>query len=201
MKTIKLMMMTLMMCFYGGLFGQDEYATYENLYDEKIYEIQISFKDSIKYDLYIDMMSLDNLSKFGGIMVNEKQHLVLLSTLNDVKLKYNEWVKTAIDNNVSKLDKTMSYNTKVGAYFQYGREWNFQFIVNLTFDFKITESEYLLIARTGKLTSSSNQYITHDGFVFVFQNDKEINDFINILSVDKVKEFIKKPKATDLFNE
>lgn len=201
MKVIKMITITLIMCLSGMSFGQEKYTTYDNLYDGKIYEIQMSFKDTAKYDLYIDMMSLDNLSKFGGIIINEKQHLSLLLTLNDVKLKYNEWVKTAIDNNVTELNKTMSYNTKVGAYFQYGREWQFQFIVNLTFDFKIIDGQNLLIARTGKLTSSSNQYMTHDGFVFIFQNDGEINDFINVISIDKVQDFIKKPKATDLFND
>jgi len=35
--------------------------------------------------------------------------------------------------------------------------------------------------------------MTHDGFVFVFQNEKEIDDFVNVLSVDKVQEFMNKP--------
>ena len=38
-------------------------------------------------------------------------------------------------------------------------------------------------------------------FVFVFQNEKEIDDFVNVLSVDKVKEFMNKPKSTDLFKD
>ena len=44
--------------------------------------------------------------------------------------------------------------------------------------------------------------MTHDdGFVFVFQNEKEIDDFVNVLSVDKVQEFMNKPKSTDLFKD
>jgi len=35
--------------------------------------------------------------------------------------------------------------------------------------------------------------MTHDGFVFVFQNEKEIDDFVNVLSVDKVQKFMNKP--------
>ena len=43
--------------------------------------------------------------------------------------------------------------------------------------------------------------MTHDGFVFVFQNEKEIEEFINILSTEKVVEYMNKPKSTDLFKD
>lgn len=202
MKNLKVMMTTLMMCLMTMVsFGQEKYTTYDNLYVEKAYEVSISHKDNGKYTLYVDMFSMDKLSKRGGIIMNEKEHDLFLSTLNEAKAKYTEWVNTAKENNVTDLSKSMTYKVKVGGFFQYGSKWNFQHIVHLTFEFRIVDGENLLIVRTGKLTSSSNRFMKHDGFVFVFQNEKEIDDFVNILSVDKVNEFMNKPKATDLFKD
>lgn len=202
MKNVKVTMITLMMCLTTMVsFGQEKYTTYDNLYSEKTHEVSISHKDSNNYTLYVEMMSMDELSKNGGVMITQKEHVLFLSTLNDAKTKYNEWVATAKENNVADLTKSMTYKVKVGGFFQYGSKWNFQYMVLLTFHFTIVDSKNLLIVRTGKLTSSSNEYITNDGFVFVFQNEKEIDDFVNILSVDKVKEFVNKPKTIDLFKD
>jgi len=182
-------------------FSQEKYNSYDNLYSDNEYDIQISAKDSTKYTLYIDMMSLDNLSESGGIMIDEKNHERFTTTLFEAKVKYEEWVKTANENNVTEIDKTMSLKTKVSGYFLYGSKWNFQFTINLTFDFKIINGKNLLIVRTGKMTSSSNQFMTHDGLVFVFSNTEEITDFLDLISKDKITEFINKPKATDLFKD
>ena len=202
MKNVKVMMMTLMMCLMTMVsFGQEKYTTYDNLYIEKTYEVEIFHIDNGKYTLYVDMLSMDKLLESGGIMITEKEHDLFLSTLNEAKVKYTEWVTIAKENNVTDLLKFMTYKVKVGGFFQYGSKWNFQFVVNLTFYISIANGENLLIVRTGELTSSSNQYMTHDGFVFVFQNEKEIDDFVNVLSVDKVKEFMNKPKSTDLFKD
>ena len=181
-------------------FGQ-EYTTYDNLYDGNTYKVLIYLKDDGGYRLYVNMMPIDELSESGGILITEKEHDLFLSTLNEAKVKYTEWVTTAKENNVTDLSKSMIYKVEVVGFFQYGSKWNIQLNVNLTFDFAIVDGENFLIVRTGKLTSSSNQFMTHDGFVFVFQNEKEIDDFVNVLSVDKVKEFMNKPKSTDLFKD
>jgi hypothetical protein len=202
MKNLKVMMILLMMCLMTMVsFGQEKYTTYDNLYSKKTYEVSIYHKNNNKYTLYVDMMSMDKLYKSGGIMISEKEHNLFLSTLNEAKVKYTEWVTIAKENNVTDLSKSMSYKVKVGGFFQYGSKWNFQYVVNLTFNFKIVDGKNLLIIRTNKLRSSSNQYMTHDGFVFVFQDEKEINDFINILSIEKVVEYMNKPKSTDLFKD
>lgn len=201
MKNLKTMIITLMMCLMTAVsFGQEKYTTYDNLYNEKAYEISISHEENGKYRLYVDMMSMDRLSEIGGIIITEKNHDLFLTVLNEAKDKYTEWATTAKENNVTDLSKLMKYKVKVVGFFKYGSKWNFQ-EVNLNFDFMIIGGGSFLTISTGKLTSSSNRYITHDGFVFVFQNEKEIDDFINTLSVDKVKEFMNKPKTTDLFKD
>lgn len=178
-------------------FGQEKYTAYENRYYDKKYDISVFTKDSSAYELYIDMFSIDNSAKKGGIIIESSKHTSFLNTLNDAKGKYKEWV------NVAKTYKSgsndiLEYEVPVIGYFQFGGR--IQLNVNLTFDFKIVDNKYLLVIGTGKLTSTSNEFITADGFIFVFQNENEIDDMINILSVEKVKEFMNIPKSSELSN-
>lgn len=184
-----------------NIIAQDKYSKYDSEYFKKQFDISITNKKTDKYSLYVDMMSMDKLCDKGGIILDEKQHAEFLLKLNDAKNKYEEWVKTALENDVKELEKTMSFKTKCSAYFLYGSKWNFQFYVNLTFDFKIVNDKYMLIIRTGELTSSSNQFMNVDGFVFVFTSLNEIDEFINVLSADKVLEYITKPKTDEIFKD
>lgn len=201
---IKLLAFCLLTLSSVDMYAQEKFTTYDNTYGGKTYEIQISSKEQDKFTLYIDAMSLDRLHDKGGIMVKEKQLQEFLNAISAAKTKYEDWVKTAKENNVTELDKSMSITSKVGGYFQYG-DWNFQNLVNLTFDFKIMDSKgelnYLLIIRTGKLQSSTNQFMKVDGFVLVFSSINEIDTFTNEISLQKINDFINKPKATDLFKD
>ena len=185
--------------------GQETFTSYDNTYAKKTYDIQLSLKDAEKFTLFIDAMSLDDLHEQGGLMVDEKKYQGFIDALNEAKLKYQEWEKTAKDNNVKELDKEMLIKSKVAGYFLYGGDWHFQYIVNLTFDFKILESDgeikYLLIVRSGKMQSSSNQYMDVDGVVLVFSSVEEIQEFLDTISLQKINEFRNKPKAEDLFKD
>ncbi|NRT14698.1 hypothetical protein HNP99_001042 [Flavobacterium sp. 28A] len=185
--------------------AQEKFTTYDNTYGEKTYEIQISSKDKEKFSLYIDAMSLDSNHSKGGITIDQKQHQDFLNAIAEAKIKYEEWVNTAKENDVKELDKTMTIKSKAGAYFLYGNKWNFQNFVNLKYDFKIIESKgeikYLLLLKTGKLQSSSNQFMKVDGFVFVFSSTKEVDDFTNAISSEKITEFMNKPKKEALFKD
>ena len=185
--------------------AQDKFTSYDNTYAEKSYEIQISSKEKDKFKLYINAMSFDRTHDEGGISIDQNNHQDFLNALAESKIKYEEWIKTAKENNIKELDKTMTLKSKVGGYFLYGSEWNFQFLVNLKFDFKILESKgeikYLLLLRTGELQSSSNQFMKVDGFALVFSSSKEIDDFVNAISPEKITEFLNKPKNDALFKD
>lgn len=104
------------------------------------------------------------------------------------------------------LAKQWQLQDKAGGYFLYGSKWNFQFLVNLKFDFKILESKgeikiYFSLIRTGELQSSSNQFMKVDGFVLVFSSTKEMDDFSTAISMDKITEFVNKPKKEALFKD
>lgn len=183
------------------IFSQEKFTTYENTFEEKSYEIKIS--DDEKFIIYIDAMSLDKLHDKGGIFIEQKRHEQFINALTEAKLKYVEWVKTAKENNVTELQKSMDINIRAGGYFLYGSKWQFQLSVNLKFELLILENKgatkYILLVKTGELKSSSNQYMDVDGFVLAFCSSKEIDNFINSISMDKITNFLSKPKTKDLF--
>ena len=203
MKIILTVLITILISI--SVSAQEKFLTYDNTYANKNYDINLSIKDNNKFTLYINAMSLDKLHENGGFMVYDKDYPEFIDALNQAKLKYEEWVKTAKENNVTKLSKEIKIKSKVAGFFLYGSDWHFQFRVKLTFTFKILEiggeTKYLLIVRTGKLKSSSNQFMDVDGFVLVFSSDSEISEFVNAISLDKINEFRNKPKSEDLFKD
>jgi hypothetical protein len=185
-----------------NVYAQQKLSTYNSAYFNKSFDIKASIYQN-KFKLYIDAVSMDKLHEVGGFMVEESKYQAFIKALNDAKSKYQEWDQTAKQNNVKELEKEMAIKSKVGGYFLYGSDWHFQFNANLTFDFNIIESDgeinYLLILRSGKMQSSSNQYMTVDGFVLVFTSANEIQELIEAISMEKINEFKTKQKAEDLF--
>lgn len=186
-----------------NLKAQEKFTIYDNIYANKTYDILLSLEDNNKFTLYIDAMSLDKLHEKGGFLVDENRYQGFINALNEAKIKYLEWEKIAKENSIKELDKEIPINSKVAGFFLYGSDWHFQFLVNLTFDFKIFEIDgeikYLLIVRSGKMQSSSNQFIDVEGVVLVFSSAKEIQDFVDSISLEKIEKFKNKPKAEDLF--
>lgn len=197
----------LVICFFTLFsvksFSQENFSSYYSDYLEETYTVKISLEEDKTFSLYIETMSLDRLYTKGGLILEQKKYPELLKSIEKAKIKYEEWVKIAKENNVESLTKPMPYSSIVGSYFLYGSQWHFQFVVNLSFDFVILENnnkiEYLLLVRTGELQSSSNQFITLEGLILVFRSVQEIDDFVSTISLEKIEEFANKPKKTEIF--
>jgi len=179
-------MMALMMCFVGIGFAQEKFATYDNTYINKTYDISINVENDDKFTLYINAMSVDEIHETGGFMINEKEYQKFIDALQSASLKYQEWDSIARLNNVVELNKKMTdIKCKAGGYFLYYDEWKFQFFLIPTFSFLILESnneiKRLLIVGSGQMTASSNQYMDVDGVMLVFSSIVEIQDFINLI--------------------
>lgn len=185
--------------------AQEKFSTYENSFVQKTYPIQISVKEKDDFVLYVDAFSLDKIHSDGGITIKSNKYQDFLNALTEAKGKYEEWVKTAKENNIKELDKSMTISSVVDGYFLYGTKWNFQFGVFLKFDFRVREIDgkvqHILLVKTGELQSSSNQFMTVNGFALIFTSTQEIDDFLSKISMDKIKEFQNKPKKEDLFKD
>lgn len=184
--------------------SQEKYANYFNSYIDKEYEISVSFKDG-KLGLYIDMLGFDAIYDEGGISLDDKSYPGFIDNLKAAKAKYEEWTNVAKENNVRDLTKSIEIKPQViTGYFKSARNYNFDFSVRPTFGFRILDDEkglrHLLIIRTGELQDSSNEYIKADGFALVFTTLDEVDEFLELISMEKLQEFKNKTaNKSDLF--
>jgi hypothetical protein len=201
-KIIKLFMLCTLVFTTFKAFSQEKFSTYK-IYS-KNYEIQIASKEDNKFDLYVDAKSLDKLHEVGGLLIRQSQHQDFLNAIAEAKLKYEEWIKIAKENNVKDLYKPMNIKSKVDTYFSYGK-WQFHYDVDLIFAFNVLESSsglyYTLTISTGELKSSSNEFMKVDGFYLRFSSPNEIDTFTNEISMQKINDFMNKPKVKDLFKD
>jgi hypothetical protein len=178
-------------------FSQDKMDVYGCSYSEKEYSIEVTNDKK----LYVYMLSLDGIATNGGIFITSTQHQKFCHTLIKAKEKYDEWKKVAIENNVTELTKRMDFKCGVGGFFQYGKSWHFKHNVSLTYEFRIINGKYILLVNTGRIKSSSNQYIDSDGYVFAFMNSDEVDDFINKIRMVNIDNFLNNSTKKDvLFN-
>jgi hypothetical protein len=186
---------------YSRSFSQKLLDTYT--FASKDYDISISKDKKGKFTLWIDAYGLDALHKTGSLMVREKAYPDFLSALEKAKVKYDEWIVTAKDNNVTDLNKEMPIKCTVEAYFMYGSDWHFQSFAPITFKFIVMDFKdelyYSCLISTGKLKSSTNEYMEIDGFMLSFDSSASISTFIEKISYAKITDFFKKPSEEDLF--
>lgn len=207
MKSLKLLLIILVLCTSVTVFSQQEkYETYIDPYKGGEHPISIVKGKKGKFSLLINAVSFDSYNLTGGLMIPEKQLPGFLQNIGEAKVKYEMWIKTAKENNVTDLSKEIPIESKrISGYFYYGDKWMFDYSVYPTFQFWVHIPEnselvnYYLIIRTGKLISSSNEYINCKGYGIVFTNPEEATSFGNMISSEKINEFINSPKDSELF--
>lgn len=182
-----------------GAYAQDAYTDYACGFAEKKYDIQVGKEGT----LYIDIMSLDGSVSKAGLMLSRKREEDFSACLDTAFKKYTAWKDIAIKNNVKELVKDIPCTCRVEGFFKYG-DWQFDYYVSPTFEFTVMESRgktwHLMIMRTGKMTSSSNQFMECDGAAIVFSTPEEFKDFMTKIKPANVDAFIaNKPKTEELF--
>lgn len=175
--------------------AQEKMSTYSTAFTSEKYDVDI---DTDTKDLYVGTFSM-GANKNVGLIVSNDQRTDLIDNLQKVKALYIEWSKVAIENKVENVNKPTGITCKTASYFHSGRDIYFQHRVVLEFDFGVIKSKSLILVKTGKLKSTKNQYITHDGGIIVFSSVEEIDAFINAISDKTVNDAMAKPKQEDLF--
>lgn len=189
-----------------------ELDTYESAFFEKEYKISIyndislkKKKDINKYfiEYYIRTQPLSSYdSDLTTLIITYNKLEPFINYLNEIRVKYKEWKKTAIENNVKEIEKDfMIKSPYLQAGFTYS-EWYYDLSVTLSSRFKYLDKidNYAIIINSGELKSNSNSFIDSKGFALVFSSEEEIEDFINKLNNEKAIELIKSKEAKeDLF--
>lgn len=180
--------------------SQVQVTTYKTTYwpQKNEYKIEISDKNGELDRVWIETPTLDRLGSEGYLMIDEKKVPDFIEMLKFCKVKYDEWGKTAKENNVTELNKPIELEKRFNtpAAFKYGK-WQFDYSNVLSPKFLISEGKHLLILTTGEMQSSSNQFMKNDGIALVFSDSQEIQDFIDKFDVEKFKNFLKSNSQKD----
>ena len=180
MKKLFLLLIAALYCTLG--FAQKKVNEYSMEYfKDKAYNIEASEPKNGKFTFYIYCPSLDSEEEVG-FYIDSKELDGFFASLRSIEDKFEEWTKTAIDNNVTDYDKDFDAKFKmVKVFFKYGSKYHF---TSMKFSpyFKVTkDGTCLAVFRARQLTASDNRFMHHDGFMLAFSNKKEIEDFITAL--------------------
>ena len=103
--------------------------------------------------------------------------------LRKIETKFEEWSKTAKDNNVTDFEKDFDIHLPVfDCFFEYGSKWCFDFYKRTKPYFRITSGgQCLVVINIDELTSASNRFMHYRGILFAFESVEEIEDFIKAI--------------------
>jgi hypothetical protein len=182
--------------------ASDTLATYKSLGEK--FNIK-AFKSDGQTVVIIRARSAEELLvKECGFMLTGSEIADFVTAVQSAKVKYLEWSAVAKENEIKDVAKTIPVDLNTGAYFLYGSEWQFQFSVKITFQFRVFEYKgkilHSLVLKTDELTSSSNQFITMKGLYTIFTSAAEIDDFCKKISPENIEKYFSKPKVEDKFN-
>jgi hypothetical protein len=177
-----------------SIFSQKHFNSYYNQYSNESYSIRLSEDDNdlIKYRLYIDMISLDTAyNNSGGIVMNSDRHNEFLFQLNEAKFQYEKYSNLCMINKITDWTNMMQNSVSVSSYYKNNKNiWMIKNNVELTFYFRVIGEDKFLIISTNMVDEDLNEFNDDsydiNGFIFIFSSTKEIDNFIEIINIDKI---------------
>lgn len=187
----------LLLILASGFTFAQEYKSYSlTAFPQKIFKVY-AFKEKKegKFELRVQVPEKESYTQ-TFIQLSEKNYAKFVDMLKLSREKYIEWSKTAHENNVTELIKEIKKNERDILNYQ-----NASFILNekiylddmatISFYFAIAEGKnFLIIENPLDLKSSTNRYISVKGYRLGFVSVDEIDNFIEMLDLTKLKEFL-----------
>ncbi|MCQ9638603.1 hypothetical protein MP478_04310 [Chryseobacterium sp. WG14] len=201
MKKILTLLVLVTSTFYYSQVTLSSYSM--NYFPGEKYEIQSDNPTERNAKIYLGVSPKEKIIKKIDILIPLSDIDKFKSDILNCKEIYINWKKTAIDNNVTELDKEMIVKfSKYDIAFLYGSKWNIDFSKAITPRFKIINGKYLFIlSNEYELTSSSNKFMTTKGFYLVLNDEQEFDMIIKSLDTNNINELFNSKKKTDeLFN-
>ncbi|MFZ1791546.1 MAG: hypothetical protein WAT92_24680 [Saprospiraceae bacterium] len=192
----------LLLIFIWGLKleAQKLYSRYSSsFFENKEYEILLSNEVDSSYSIFIEMQAKNGSDK-GGMIITKSSHASFLDTMKVLRKKYLDWSNIAVENKVKDLDKSIDIDYSPDAcYFKPGINTHLDWSSNFVFLFKVIEYKPMVIIWSQKLISESNKLITNEGYYLTFKSLAEMDKFISLLNIDKIKSYLSKPPTKDIF--
>ncbi|MDH6353844.1 hypothetical protein M2132_000161 [Dysgonomonas sp. PH5-45] len=177
-----------------SIYAQKKVATYEMSYfSDKKYDIEGLLDKDGMLSVYI---GVEGKAKTTTVKFEEKELKELKNTLEQIKNKFSEWSKIAKENNVTDMTKEMDFSLPKSTICWYSSKWFFAFNQELKPTFMILEGNRHIVSIVKKVTASSNKYID-ETIYWIFSSPQEIDAFINLIDIDKLKQELGKEKKTE----
>ena len=184
-------------------YGQKKLNDYHLEIYSEAYDIMATEPEKEKYSYYLSVPPAKDTRQVALIIKNDELP-DFRSKLQEAKKVYLEWKKTAIENNVNDVDKEIEIGKlRLSTGFVYGRDWNFDFSVNIGARFRVIDDKHLLIIENKeKLQASDNRYIDSSGFILAFSSEEEVDDLLSKLTAQAVEEYFSEQQSTeDIFKQ
>jgi hypothetical protein len=185
-------------CF-NGWGSQENYDIFidKKGVDDFLITIQAIEKEITSYVHIGNQDDSHSLPRRSGIMITKNQLKGFVSNLTYAKEKYNEWVAVAKANDVLYLDKRIDLKSQpMATYFYFDGKNEIQVNRRLIFNFGIinfpASSNDILYSLTFGDFDNLNMR-----FLLTFSSSKEISDFINLLSLNKINTFLNKEELLE----
>lgn len=180
--------------------AQSLITTFSGNYLNRTYKVKATQPDTKgRFDLYVEMISLDNVSDQIYLVTHRNSLEKCRMVLNAVAEKYVEWSAIAIKNHTEKINKKIEVkipNFVFSAVFKYG-DWHQKANIKPVFVFSFEDDAAQLLISTGKVQATDNQFISSDGGVIVLSSLDEITNFIDCFDEKLVDDFYNSKKNAE----
>ncbi|MCD4681118.1 MAG: hypothetical protein K8S00_12105 [Bacteroidales bacterium] len=181
-------------------FSQDRIAKFGMGYLSDHYSIWAT--EPNEYDNYKLIIETEPQDRFAGdviLIVKSSKLEKFINIIQNASLVYTEWKQTAIENNVTELNKEIDIKRiKLYAKFRFASDNYYDFNVCLKARFVVMNERYrLIISNIYNLQASSNQYIDNKGFFLEFHSKEQINDFILKISPDNINHYYQEKRQKE----
>lgn len=190
----KYMFLLLILMISLSMSAQTKIDSYDSDYFESTFGIYAT--NGEKLSLYFDIRGE---SKNDDVMINvdgESTIISFINSLKEVRDKYAEWKKVAVDNKVTDYSKDFDISFPNVYVAWYGTKWWFDFRERFEPYFKVSSDGKCYAVFHSEAVSSSNEYIT-EKYYWVFSSVKEFDSFIEKIQPQALIEKLNKKNAPD----
>ena len=179
--------------------AQEKIATYSMSALES--KEPLNFDVSLGADnaLWIDVFSAYEQGSRCGFKLDERYKSNFISTVKDAENLYTEWKRWAVENNYQEIKKKMHYIFYTEGYFSYFGNVKQDNNVRVFFAFANFKNDFVLIINLEEMTAGDNDHVKFNGGTMVFNSEKEIDDFLNIISPEAISG-LKASKSENISN-
>lgn len=154
-----------------------------------------------RFEIRVQVPARETYSK-TYLQLNEKNYTDFMEMVKLSRSKFIEWSKVAEENKVNDMTKEIKKNDKDILYYQdasfveNGKFYSSSFST-IAYFFRVLDGKPLLVFMNSiDLIATQNRYIKNKGYTLAFNSVNEIDNFITMLDLTKINNYLNGAAAT-----